>query len=208
MQANKKENPSSSLTSYHTARQNHPKDQNELKGEQTQDSSCLSTRPREFSQEVCRTRRRQEPSSARLRRRSPTVRRNAQERRKSPANLGVQPDPGTEGRRPRGDAMARRGRTRRGAPPPPSGDPGDPRPGDRRGRELGGPVGRADVEHQAKRGAPLGAGGGDGTGPRNAGASRGGSYQLSATKGSARRGVADEADVLPASAPMASTGGN
>ena len=69
-------------------------------------------------------------------------------------------------------------------------------------------MGRADVEHQAKRGAPLGAGGGDGTGPRNAGASRGGSYQLSATKGSARRGVAGEADVLPASAPMASTGGN
>ena len=202
MQANKKENPSSSLTSYHTARQNHPEDQNELMGEQTQDSSCLST----TSQEVCRTRRRHAKNQAVSG--SPTVRRNAQERRKSPANLRVQPDPGTEGRRPRGDAMARRGRGRRGAPPPPSGDPGDPRPGDRRGRELYRPVGRADVEHQAKRGAPLGAGGGDGTGPRKAGALRGGSYQLSATKGSTRRGVADEADVLPASAPMASTGGN
>lgn len=174
-------------------------------GEQTQDSSCLSNRPMEFSQEVCRTRRRQEPSSERLRSRSTTVRRNAQERGKNPTNLGVEPDPGTEGRRPRGDAMARRGPARRGAPPPPAGDPGNPRPGDIRNRELGGPVGRADVEHQAKRSAPLGAGGEDGTGPRKAGASRGGSYQLSATKGSARGGVADEANVLPASAPMAST---
>ncbi|KAJ1274911.1 hypothetical protein BS78_05G095700 [Paspalum vaginatum] len=45
--------------------------------------------------------------------------------------------------------MARR---RRGAPPPPAGDPVYSHPWDRRSRELGRPVGRADVKHRAKRG--------------------------------------------------------
>ncbi|CAD6257762.1 unnamed protein product [Miscanthus lutarioriparius] len=116
-----------------------------------------------------------------------------------PTNLGIEPDPGTEGRRPRGDAMARRPRRRR-SPPPPAGYPGDSHPADRRSRELDGPVRRADVEHQAKRGA---GGGKEGSGPRKAGALRGGSYELS----SRERGSVDVVvDVVPASAPMASTG--
>lgn len=113
-----------------------------------------------------------------------------------PTNLGIEPDPGTVGRGPRGDAMARRRRS----PPPPAGDPGDSHPADRRSRELDGPMRRADVEHQAKRGA---GGGEEGSGPRKAGALRGGSHELSSRE---RGGVAVVADVVPASAPMASTG--
>lgn len=110
--------------------------------------------------------------------------------------LGIEPDPGTVGRGPRGDAMARRRRS----PPPPAGDPGDSHPADRRSRELDGPMRRADVEHQAKRGA---GGGEEGSGPRKAGALRGGRHELSSRE---RGGVAVVADVVPASAPMASTG--
>jgi hypothetical protein len=102
--------------------------------------------------------------------------------------------------------MARR---RRGPPPPPSGDPGAPRPGEvrrRRARELGGPVGRADVEHQSKRGA---------SGRRRRRgwdwANKGPSFARRDSKGAlgGRGGGgsgAVEADVLPASPPMASTG--
>lgn len=117
--------------------------------------------------------------------------------------LGVEPEPGTEGQRPRGDAMARR---RRGPPPPPCGDPGDPRPGERRrrrARELGGPVGGADVEHQSKRGAPA-------RRRRRGGdwAKKGPSFarrESKGARGSGGGGVGVEADVLPASTPMAST---
>lgn len=71
--------------------------------------------------------------------------------------LGIEPDPGIEGRRPRGDATARR----RGAPAPPpaGGDPGGTFARERRERELGGPVPRADGEHHARATRTSGAGG-------------------------------------------------
>nr|CAB3489388.1 unnamed protein product [Digitaria exilis] len=52
---------------------------------------------------------------------------------------------------------------------------------------------------------PVGAGGGECTGPRKAGALGGESYELSANEGARGGGVAVEADVFPASPPMAST---
>jgi hypothetical protein len=64
-------------------------------------------------------------------------------------------------------------------------------------------VRRTDVEHQATRGGGGGGGKEVSTGPRKAGALRGGSHELSSRE---RGGVAVVADVAPASAPMASTG--
>nr|CAB3491155.1 unnamed protein product [Digitaria exilis] len=90
---------------------------------------------------------------------------------------------------------------RRGAPPQPC---GDPRPGERRrrcGRELSGPT--SSIKPSAA--VPLDAGGGECTGPRKAGALGGESYELSANEGARGGGVAVEADVFPASPPMAST---
>ncbi|KAG8061185.1 hypothetical protein GUJ93_ZPchr0003g17627 [Zizania palustris] len=65
-----------------------------------------------------------------------------------PTNLGVEPDPRAEERRARRDHSTPR---RRRAPATPPYDPcGDPFHGERRrGRKLGGPVARADGEHQA-----------------------------------------------------------